>query len=118
VIDERPLDPAPAAGPHEEADAGPPPQPPRELTPPSAELWEFQAEDTTWVAWVSGRGAYGTGSYGLGLVEAVHFAHADQPERPLREALIARGRFNGLFTEELRVLLAAATPITRAADRL
>lgn len=64
-----------------------------------------------WQAWVSGGGALGTGALGLGPVDAVHFARAAEPGRPLREALLARGRFDGLFDEELAVLLDGATPI-------
>ena len=59
----------------------------------------------------------GTGSYGLGLVEAVHFSAADEPDRPLREALLARGRFDTLFDDELGRLFDAATPITNAPDQ-
>jgi hypothetical protein len=89
----------------------PPPAPPHELRhDPKAER-EFQHEGRRWLARLGGTGAYGTGSYGLGLVEAVHFFDAGEPERPLREALIARGRFEGLFDVELISLLQAARPI-------
>jgi hypothetical protein len=60
---------------------------------------------------VAGKGASGTGAYGLGLIEAVHFFAADAPDQPLREALIPRNRFSGLFDAELAELLARATPI-------
>jgi hypothetical protein len=64
-----------------------------------------------WIARLGGKGACGTGSYGLGLVEAVHFFEPSEPERPLREALVARGRFEGLFDEELSRMLTGARPI-------
>jgi hypothetical protein len=45
------------------------------------------------------------------MVDALHFARAAAPERPERETLLARGRFVGLYDEELCTLLARATPI-------
>lgn len=63
---------------------------------------------------MAGKGAWGSGAYGLGMVVAVHFARAEAPDKPVREALLPRGRFVGLFDEELRALLASATPITAA----
>jgi hypothetical protein len=77
----------------------------------------FTAADGEWLAWLSGSGAVGTGASGLGHVEAVHFALAAEPERPRREALLPRGRFDGLFDAELVALLAAAVPILDPADR-
>jgi len=71
----------------------------------------FRHEGDEWLAWLSGRGAVGTGALGLGPVDAVHFARAAESGRPLREALLARGRFEGLFDQELSTLLEAATPI-------
>lgn len=89
----------------------PPLPPPHELGRSAAGDRAFQAEDGRWIARLAGKGACGTGSYGLGLVEAVHFFDADAPDRPVREALLARGRFDTLFDEELTALLAGATPI-------
>ena len=54
-----------------------------------------------WRVWPSGGGAYGTGPCGLGNVEAVHFATADAPDVPVYEALIAAGRFDCLFDDEI-----------------
>jgi hypothetical protein len=71
----------------------------------------FTAEGRTWVARVAGHGALGTGHYSLGLVEAVHFALAEAPDVPVREALLPRGRLDALFESELAALLAGATPI-------
>ena len=76
----------------------------------NAEL-QFEAEGKSWIARVAGKGAAGTGAYGLGLIEAVHFFAAEAPDRPIREALIARSRFGGLYEAELADLLARATPI-------
>lgn len=75
----------------------------------------FSTGGVEWVAWVSGTGATGTGSRGLGLVEAVHFAPAangDQQQH--REALIGRGRFPILFDDELLTLFRTATPLSGA----
>jgi hypothetical protein len=95
-----------------------PPAPPREL-PRSSDPGprEFVHDGRRWAVWLSGKSAYGTGSYGLGLLEAVHFAEAARPDVPLREALLARGRFEQLFEAELAALLERATPITPAAAR-
>jgi hypothetical protein len=64
-----------------------------------------------WVAYPSGKGAYGTGHWGLAGVEAVHFAKADAPEKPLLEALLASGRFSDLYDEELVALFRSARTI-------
>jgi hypothetical protein len=77
----------------------------------------FTTADGEWLAWLSGAGAVGTGAWGLGHIEAVHFARSAEPARPLREALLPRGRFDGLFDAELEKLLAAAVPILDPADR-
>jgi hypothetical protein len=89
----------------------PPPHAPRELERDSFEIRSFNVADQVWVAWISGKAAGGTGAYGLGVFDALHFATGDCPQRPIREALIPRGAFTGLFDEELRVLWAAARPI-------
>lgn len=89
----------------------PPPAPPRELGRQKQHAREFVVEGRAWVARLAGKGAYGTGGYGLGLIDAIHFAHADTPDRPLFEALIAHGRFGSLFDSEFAGLLERATPI-------
>lgn len=91
----------------------PPPAPPRELPHASAADRHFEHEGRTWIARVAGKGAAGTGSYGLGLVEAIHFYDAAEPTRPLSEALLAHGRFESLFDSELGALLAGAIPIVQ-----
>lgn len=45
------------------------------------------------------------------MVDAIHFAPADRPDRPQFEALLAQGRFAGLYDEELVSLLAGAAEI-------
>lgn len=77
----------------------------------------FEAEGNEWVAWVAGKGAWGAGASGLGMVDAVHFALATAPAQPLREALLARGRFAGLFEEELRALFGRAVTIEQDAPQ-
>jgi hypothetical protein len=93
-----------------------PPAPPQELARQSQGERQFDAGGRMWIARLSGKGAYGTGSYGLGLLDAVHFFAADAPTEPVREALLARGRFDTLFPEELTRLFAAATPIVERRD--
>jgi hypothetical protein len=89
----------------------PPPAPPREIEPDPDEVLGFQVDGEIWLAKLAGKGAGGTGPYGLGLFDAVHFARPDAPDRPLREALLARGRFAHLFGEELRALFRDSRPI-------
>lgn len=86
-------------------------RPDPEPGPDSALGRTFPAEGRTWVARVAGHGVIGTGHYSLGPVEAVHFALADAPDVPVREALVPRGRLHAMFESELAVLLAGATPI-------
>jgi hypothetical protein len=96
---------------------GPPPRPPQELPQPDdGDRW-FEVSGKSWIARVQGKGACGTGAYGLGLVEAIHFFEADAPERPVREALLVRGRLAGLFDSELAELLEGATPIVLPEER-
>ena len=102
----------PAAQEHGRGDAEPP-EPPRELPGEPAGELEFDVQGEAWLARLSGKGACGTGSYGLGLVEAVHFARVTAPELPVREALIARGRFPNLYPAELVVLWHRSTVIPR-----
>jgi hypothetical protein len=90
----------------------PPPAPPHEVEPDrGAGERRFTADGAEWLVRRAGKGACGTGAYGLGLVEALHFFESARPEVPRREALLARGRFDSLYDDELRALLAAATPI-------
>jgi hypothetical protein len=95
----------------------PPPLPPHELPRDAAPARRFTHEGRSWVAWLSGKGAYGTGSYGLGLIDAVHFADAAAPDLPLRESLLAHGRFEQLFDAELAALLNRSVEIRPADGR-
>jgi hypothetical protein len=72
---------------------------------------KFVCDDVEWVAYVSGRGAYGTGHWGLASLQAIHFARADTPEKPEYEALIAAGRFADLYASELLELFHSARRI-------
>ena len=92
----------------------PPPAPPHELTHIAACERQFVHEGNEWIARLGGKGACGTGSYGLGLLEAVHFFAAAEPERPLREALVPRGRFEMMYDVELTDLLQTARPIANS----
>jgi hypothetical protein len=77
----------------------------------------FEHDGRHWVARLAGRGALGTGTLGLSMVEAVHFYDGAAPDRPVREALLARGRFEALFDAELARLCDTATPIVVARNR-
>ena len=76
----------------------------------------FSVDGEEWVAWASGGGAYGTGNRGLGNVTAVHFARAAAPDIPMLEALLAAGRFDDLFDNELVQLFGTARKVVDPAD--
>lgn len=61
----------------------------------------FEMDGERWIARVAGRGAGGTGRVASAYIVAVHFSREEEPERPLREALLPSGRFEGLFDAEL-----------------
>ena len=91
----------------------------RMVSRPEAEgepRWEgtehaFEWRDEDWIARAAGAGAYGTGARGRARLVAVHFFREDDPETPVREALVGAGQFPHLRPEELRTLLDRATPI-------
>jgi hypothetical protein len=116
VIDPARRPPPPVQNARQRGHAGPPP-PPRELPRPDPGERQFQHRGATWTARLSGKSAYGTGGYGLGLIEAVHFFDAAEPARPVREALLPRGRFELLYDAELAALLDGAVPITTGRQR-
>ena len=89
----------------------PPPLPPRELEADGGVCVPFESDGEAWVARSAGKGAGGTGSYGLAMLEAVHFCRASEPATPLFEALVAAGTLAGMFPDELRALLGRATRI-------
>jgi hypothetical protein len=72
---------------------------------------ELDADGELWLARLAGAGGAGTGHHGCASIAAVHFFRAAEPDRPLREALLAGGRFPWLHEVELRELWARATPI-------
>jgi len=94
----------------------PPPTPPHELPRDAQVEHRFTHEGRSWLARLSGKGACGTGSYGLALVEAVHFFDPAEPDRPLREALMPCCDFEALFEAELIRLLAQSRPIATRAE--
>ncbi|MCI0434866.1 MAG: hypothetical protein L0271_14685 [Gemmatimonadetes bacterium] len=71
----------------------------------------FTCDGIAWGAWLAGEGAGGTGFLAIRAWEAVHFCREDQPGVPVRESLLAHGRFDALFDEELCDLLRNATDI-------
>ena len=77
----------------------------------------FVADGVEWLAWPSGASAYGTGTIGPAALEAIHFARADNAERPAFEALLPAGRFHGLFEEELIAALKTAIRVVEPGER-
>lgn len=71
----------------------------------------FDADDVAWVARSAGAGAYGTGRLGTARLVAVHFYRRDDPDTPVREALVPAGAFPHLGPSDLRELFDRATPI-------
>jgi hypothetical protein len=82
-----------------------------------AEERELDADGEAWLARVAGAGNAGTGRFGCAHIAAVHFFRAAEPDRPLREALLAGGRFPWLHEVELRELWARATPIVNPEEQ-
>lgn len=76
----------------------------------------FEVNGEEWLAQLAGQGALGSGRLALAAIQAVHFYRSDQPERPLFEALLPRGRFGQLRDAELRELLDRSTPVPPASD--
>lgn len=108
----------------DEREAGSGPVPVRDLMRPAAPevevegepRWEgdervFELDGASWTVRTAGAGSYGTGSQGIARLLAVHFFSDDDPERPVREALVPAGVFPNLRDEELRTLFQRATPI-------
>lgn len=71
----------------------------------------FEMDGAQWTARAAGHGAYGTGRTGAARLVAIHFYRGDEPDTPVREALLGAGAFAGLRPDELRVLFDRATPI-------
>lgn len=71
----------------------------------------FEQDGETWIARAAGAGAYGTGARGQARLTAVHFYREEDPETPVREALVPAGAYPDLRPEELRTLYERATPI-------
>lgn len=78
---------------------------------PPAPVRRFSLGDDEWVARLAGQGYGGTGDRSPGYFAAVRFFRADAPDRPVREALIPRGRFDSLYDDELREIFEMAEPI-------
>lgn len=71
----------------------------------------FERDGVTWSARPAGAGSYGTGDQGTARLLAIHFYREDDPEHPVREALVPAASFPGLHQDELRTLFERATPI-------
>ena len=72
----------------------------------------IEIDGVAWIARLAGAGAAGSGSLGLGRLEAIEFSHAVTPGRAVREVLIQKGRFDHLYDAELIELFARSTAIT------
>ncbi|HEX7117555.1 MAG TPA: hypothetical protein VF212_02125 [Longimicrobiales bacterium] len=84
---------------------------PAEDAPPAPPGRTFTADGQTWIARIAGEAIVGTGAFASAALLAVRFHRADEPDRPLREALIPRGRFELLYDDELAALLRTARPL-------
>lgn len=88
------------------ADASARPAPPAAPVPPPER--SFTDDGVEWIARIAGEAVVGTGAMTTGAIVAVHFHRADDPERPVRHALLPRGRFEGLGEDELIALFRSA----------
>src|SRR5690606_37747108 len=93
--------PTESAAPESAAAAAASAPPPASAAPPDR---SFTADGVDWVARVVGAGVVGKGVPATGTIVAVRFHRADEPHRPLREALLPRGRFEYLDDDELAAL--------------
>lgn len=71
----------------------------------------FSLGGEEWIARRVGEGAVGTAGSPQAYLAAIRFFRAEDPGTPVREAIIARGRFEQLFDEELQALLGEARPL-------
>jgi hypothetical protein len=71
----------------------------------------LEADGEHWVAYISGRGAYGSGALGLANIDAIHFEREDAPGEPVLEALLPGGRFADLHATELLEVFRSARRI-------
>ena len=90
-------------GPAESAAPAAPAEPPIEAG--------FEADGEKWIARPAGVGSYGTGITARASILAIHFFRYAEPDRPVREVLTSTGRFDALYDEELRDLLARSRPV-------
>lgn len=85
-------------------------------SPPAAPEQRFSAEGVEWIARLSGEAMAGTGRTGRAHIVTIRFFRADAPEVPLREVITGAGRFEALYDEELRDLLARAKDIVEGGE--
>ncbi|HEY8376767.1 MAG TPA: hypothetical protein VIK91_09775, partial [Nannocystis sp.] len=89
------------------ADASARPAPPAAPVPPPER--SFTDDGVEWIARIAGEAVVGKGAMTTtGAIAAVHFHRADDPERPLRYALLPRGHFERLGEDELIALFRSA----------
>ena len=72
----------------------------------------IEIDGVMWIARLAGAGAAGSGSLGLGRLEAIEFHPAATPDSPGREVLNQKGRFPHLYDAELIALFARSRTIT------
>lgn len=76
-------------------------------SPPGPERY-FLMDGEVWIARQVGEARVGSSALGAAAIVTIRFYHAAEPDRPLKEALLPRGRFELLYDEELRALFHAA----------
>lgn len=70
----------------------------------------FTVDGVEWRATIEGESAYGSGAHSPAYLVAIRFQRVDD-DKPTREILMARGRFEALYDEELASLLERGTKI-------
>lgn len=76
-------------------------------SPPGPERY-FLMDGEAWIARQVGEASVGSSALGAASIVTIRFYRAAEPDRPQREALLPRGRFEMLYDEELRALFHAA----------
>lgn len=71
---------------------------------------KFTVDGVEWRATIEGESAYGSGAHSPAYLVAIRFQRVDD-DKPTREVLMARGRFEALYDEELASFLEHGTKI-------
>lgn len=90
-------------------------QPPAE-TPSAPPARRFTVDGVEWIARIAGEAVAGKGALATGAIVAVRFHRADDPMKPLREAILPRGHYEFLHDDELAALFRFARQVEPATD--